>query len=152
MKIEGFFSRVKDGNDAVKKLKVMGFKAFVDINDHYVDDRNVQTNLPGTEESVSLSGLVLESDAVGAARDKSPLNAASPMVSGYGKFEEIADVNCKIVVEAGKKDSNKVKKAIQDAGGSLDSPNLNKPKFDNEMELSIYNTINENRKFIEKQE
>ncbi len=152
MKIEGFFSTVKDANNAVNQLKEMGYKAFVDINDHYIDDRNIQTNLAGTEESVSLSGLVLESDAVGAARDKSPLNAASPMVSGYGNFEEIADINCKIVVEANDKDSDKVKKTIQGVGGSLDSPNLNKPKFDNEMELSIYNTINENRKFIERRE
>ncbi|MCX7921959.1 MAG: hypothetical protein N3B21_08110 [Clostridia bacterium] len=146
MKVEGFFRSIKAANEAVEKLKNTGVnKAFVDLNDHYNEERNIETNLPGTETSTSLSGLVLESDAHGIARGKSPLNAASPMVSGMGGFEEIADINCKVIVEAGEQEVNKVKQIIKEMGGELDSPNLKKPKLQNDEEIILYNALDEIR-------
>jgi hypothetical protein len=101
MRIKGYFGKIKNAKSAVEKLKGIGIKeAFVDVNDHYAEHRNLHIRLSGTETSVSLTGLVLELTATKIDRDKSPLTASSPMVSGYGNFEEVADVNCKIVVEA----------------------------------------------------
>jgi hypothetical protein len=149
MKIEGYFANIKTGNEAVSKLKEAGFKkAVVDINDHYIDDRNVETNLAGTEMSTSLSGLVLESDSGGIGKGKSPLNAASPMVSGMAGFEEIADVNCKVIVEADDSNSDQVKKIIRDMGGDLEGPNFKKPRLDNDRDIAVYNAIDEINKDI----
>lgn len=153
MQIEGFFGKLKTANDTIEKIKGLGIKdVFLDMNDHYNEDRNVQTNLPGTETSVSLSGLVLGSGAYGISRDKAPLNAASPMVSGMGGFEEIADVNCKVIVNLKEEDASKVKQIIREMGGDLESPNFRKPKFENDEELAINNTLNETREFIDQEE
>lgn len=153
MRIEGFFTKIKVANDTVEKLKNSGYKeAFVDLNDHYNEDRNVQANLPGTETSVSLSGLVLKSGTYGITRDKAPLTASSPMVSGFGRFEEIADVNCKVIVKVGEADADKAKQIIREMGGDLGSPHFKKPKLENEEEVAIYNSLDENRKFIEREE
>ncbi|HEY9061697.1 MAG TPA: hypothetical protein VIO64_14485 [Pseudobacteroides sp.] len=150
MKIEGYFSNIKTANETVAKLKEAGFnKVVVDMNEHYRDDRNVETNLPGTETSVSLSGLVLESGAYGEIRDKAPLVAASPMVSGIGKFEEVADANCKVIAESNEGQEDKAKQIIRDMGGELESPNLKKPHLENDEEIAIYNSLNETRKFLD---
>lgn len=149
MQIEGYFANLKAANDAIKKLKDAGYhKAYLDMNDHYIDDRNVETNLAGTEMSTSLSGLVLESDSHGIIRDKAPLAAASPMVSGMGGFEEVADVNCKVVVEAGTGGEEKAKQVLKDAGGDLSSPNFKKPILHDEIDNTTYNVIDEIRKKI----
>lgn len=149
MKVEGYFANIKTANEAVAKLKEAGFdKAVVDINDHYIDDRNVETNLAGTEMSTSLSGLVLESDANGIGKGKSPLNAASPMVSGMGGFEEIADVNCKVIVNTDERASGQAKQILREMGGDLEGPNFKKPRLDNDRDITIYNAIDEMRKDI----
>ncbi len=151
MKIEGFFSNIKTANETVAKLKESGFsKAFIDMNEHYRDDRNVETNLPGTETSVSLSGLVLESGSYGEIRDKAPLEADSPMVSGFGKFEEVADTNCRVIVESGEGQEDRIKQIIKDMGGELESPNFKKPHLENDEEIIIYNSLNETHKFLDK--
>lgn len=131
MKIEGFFSSIKRANETLNKLRNSGFdKAAVDINEHYNDHRNVQTNLAGTESGQSNSGLVLESTGRNGGNGMEPLQAASPMVSGYGRFEEIADVNCKVKVEVNEQDADKVRQIIKESGGDLDSPNFRKPKME----------------------
>ncbi|MCR4435868.1 MAG: hypothetical protein QHH06_09200 [Clostridiales bacterium] len=153
MRIEGYFGKIKAARETVEKLKELGFKeAFIDMNDHYNENRNVQTNLPGTETSVSLSGLVLGSEAYGAVRDKAPLNAASPMVSGMGTFDEIADVNCKVVVDSGESDANKIKQIIREMGGDLESPNIRKPKIKNNAEITISNALHETQEFLDQEE
>lgn len=152
IKIEGYFGKLKAANETVKKLKDLGFKhAYVDNNDHYNEDRNIHTNLPGTETSVSLSGLVLESGAHGIVRDKAPLNAASPMVSGFGKFEEVTDINCKVVVQIEEGDVSRIKQIIKDMGGDLDNPNVEKPGIEKDEESNIYNSLNETSKFIDRE-
>jgi hypothetical protein len=152
MKIEGYFSKIKTANDTVEKLKGLGVKnTFVDINDHHNENRSTQISLPGTETSVSLSDLVLNSGAPGISEDKAPLDASSPMVSGYGSFEEIADVNCKVIAEVEERDIDKVKQTIQSLGGDLESPNVKKPKIENEDEYSINNILSENQKFLERE-
>lgn len=127
MKIEGFFGGIKNANEAAEKLKQAGFNSYVDINEHYMTNNNVETNFPGNENTPSLSDLVLRSGDSSDVTDKSPLIAASPMVSGMGKFEEVMDVNYKVVANV--EDSNKDKAAqiMKDMGGTLESPNLNIP-------------------------
>lgn len=128
MKIEGFFSGIKNANKTVEKLKSNGFNnCYTDINEHYIANNNVETNIPGTENTPSLSDLVLRSGDANEVSDKSPLIATSPMVSGYGDFEEIMDVNYKVVAEVDEKNLEKVSQLIKDMGGTLKSPNLNLP-------------------------
>jgi hypothetical protein len=130
MKIEGFFSNLKRAKETLDKLKKNGFEnAVVDINEHYNDHRNVQTNLAGTETGQSNSGLVLESSGMSAGSGREPLEAASPMVSGFGRFEEIADVNCKLSVDASEQKADKARQIIRESGGDLESPNFRKPKM-----------------------
>ncbi len=154
MRIESYFGNMKEANGTVEKLKTMGYKsAFIDINEGRNEDRNLQTNLAGTETAISLSDLVLEgTNAKGTSMDKSPLKAASPMVSGMGTFDEIADVKCRLVVEAGENDKDKIEQIIREAGGMLDNPNIRKPRLRNDAEISINNTLLETREFLESQE
>lgn len=129
MKIESYFANIGTANKALERLKSAGFSnAFVDLNDHYDPRRNVRTNLPGTETSPSLSGLVLESDSHVVDRSKGPLTAANPMVSGIGTFDEIADVNCRVIVEAGEGNADTARRIMKEMGGSLDNPNVEIPK------------------------
>lgn len=129
MKIEGFFSNIKKANDTIKQLKGTGFKkAYLDLNDHYDTNRNNEINQAGTENSASLADLVLGSGStIVSDRSKAPLAAASPMVSGMGKMSEVADVDCKVVVEAEDNNIDNAKKIIRDMGGSLDNPNVDEP-------------------------
>lgn len=131
MKIEAYFKTIKRANDTVKELKASGFNnAFVDMRENYESDLNITTNLAGTETSGSNSGLVLKSEGHIPTDDprKSPLEAASPMVSGLGGFEEIADYNCKVVIETDSKSAEEVKDILNKMGAKLDSPDLNIPK------------------------
>lgn len=149
MQIKAFFSDIKSANKAVSKLKNSGLSnAYVDMNDHYIGDANAETNIPGTETSISLSALVLESDAHGIIRDKAPLKAADPMVSGMGRFEEIADVNCQVVVEVSDQEAKRVEQIIKDEGGQLDNPNITKPKLKDERQITAYNALDETRREV----
>lgn len=128
MKIEGFFSGIKNANEAVEKLRQAGFtNSYVDINDHYTVHNNVETNFPGNENTPSLSDLVLRSGDPSEVTDKSPLIAASPMVSGYGRFEEVMDVNYKVVANVDENNQASASDIIKSLGGNLESPNLNIP-------------------------
>lgn len=131
MKIEGFFDNIKRANDTIKQLKETGFKkAYLDLNDYYDKDRNTQINQVGNENSTSLADLVLGSGAtIVRDRSKAPLMAASPMVSGMGRMNEVADIDCKVVVEAEENDMDDAKKIIKDMGGILDNPNVREPKI-----------------------
>ena len=53
-----------------------------------------------------------------------PLAAASPMVSGMGGFEEIADVNYKVIVNTEDNNAEKAKQIIKKMGGDLNDPNF----------------------------
>lgn len=128
MKIEGFFSGIKNANEAVEKLKQSGFNnCYSDINEHYTVHNNVETNFPGNENTPSLSDLVLRSGDASEVSDKAPLIAASPMVSGFGDFEEVMDVNYKVVANVDEKDEKRVSELLKDMGGTIESPNLNIP-------------------------
>jgi hypothetical protein len=131
MKIEAYFKSIKRANDTVSKLKNSGYeKSFIDIKDNISTDLNVTTNLAGTETSGSNSGLVLNSEGHLPNDDtsKSPLEAASPMVSGMGGFEEIADFNCRVVVEANQDNINQINEILSNMGGKLDNPDLRIPE------------------------
>lgn len=128
MKIEGFFSNIKTANEVVSKLKSEGYnQAFVDINEHYTNAYSERGFL-GTEDISTLSEAVLGSGNNRGQSVNSPLAAASPMVSGMGGFEEIASINCKVVVDVGNKDDKAAKKIISDMGGELENLNPKIPK------------------------
>jgi len=128
MKIESYFSGIKNANIAVEKLKSEGFKnAFSDINSHD-SINNVIVKEGGVLNASSLSGIVLNSSNTLYTTDQGPLAAASPMASGMGGFEEIADVNYKVVVDTDENDGDRAKQIIQELGGDLDDPNFKVPE------------------------
>ena len=128
MKIEGYFSSMKTANEAANKLNSEGFKGtFVDINEH-INNAYSQRGLVGTEDITSLSEAVLGESNNRGERVNSPLAAASPMASGMGGFEEIANINCKVVVEADDRNIEDAKNIINSMGGTTDDPNGRIPK------------------------
>lgn len=125
MKIKGYFGDLKSANETVEKLKTAGFEnAYVDANDHYVENRNVKTNLPGTIAGQSLTDLVMHSGNDTTDRNNAPLTAASPMVSGMAGFEEVADINYALFVEIEDNNSAEAENIIKSMGGTLDDPNV----------------------------
>ncbi|WP_236894555.1 hypothetical protein [Clostridium beijerinckii] len=146
MKIEGYFSGIKAANQAVEALNKIGIKdAVADINDHYTND-NPGQNRPGTESSTnSLANLILSNDNPTVDSAYGPMAAANPMVSGMGGFEEIADVNYKVIVNTDENDAERAKQIIAKAGGELDDPNFIVPSgLENiGMDDLVTNMINE---------
>jgi hypothetical protein len=130
MKLEGYFSGIKAANDAVETLKRAGITdAAADINEHYTGNNNPGINLPTTASSTnSLANYVLTSDIPLGDPMLGPMAAVSPMVSGYGKFEEIADVNYKVIVNADDSNAEKAKQIIVKMGGDLNDPNFKIPE------------------------
>ena len=150
MKIEGFFRDIKTANKAVDKLRSSGFgNAAVDINEHFGSGGNGKRNVPGTQSGISLSGVVLDSALAGSATDTAPILAASPMVSGMGGFEEIADINCKVIVDADGTEVYKAKRIIGEMGGTLESPNVKRPGMEEAAETKLLENLNEARGFLD---
>ena len=153
MKIESYFSGIKAANEAVEALKKVGINnAVADINDHYTGNTNSGTNTPGTASSSnSLSSYVLSSDDPLGDPMLGPLAAASPMVSGMGGFEEIADVNYKVIVNTEDNNEEKAKQIIKKMGGDLNDPNFKMPKGLENISLDdlISNMINDMNKNME---
>ncbi len=104
MKLTGYFSNIKNAKEAVGKLKNKDFKAYYDINDHI--------------NSVKDASPSLIYNSAAYEPGKGVLEAASHMNSGMGKMEEIADINCKVIVET---DDNveKAKEIIKKMGGEF---------------------------------
>lgn len=129
MEITAYFSRIKDANQTVDALHNAGFtNAITDINDEQ-SDLNRETNQPGTETSSnSLADLVLKSGDHTVNRDKAPLLAASPMVSGMGKFEEINSPRFRVMAEVPESQSGAVREIIREMGGNLEDPHVDMPQ------------------------
>lgn len=153
MKIESYFSGIKAANEAVEALKKVGINnAVADLNDHYTGNSNTGTNTPGTASSSnSLASYVLSSDDPLGNPMLGPLAAASPMVSGMGGFEEIADVNYKVIVNTEDNNEEKAKQIIKKMGGDLNDPNFKMPKGLEYISLDdlISNMINDMNKNME---
>ncbi len=153
MKIESYFSGIKAANEAVEALKKVGINnAVADLNDHYTGNTNSGTNIPGTASSSnSLSSYVLSSDESFNDPMLGPLAAASPMVSGMGGFEEIADVNYKVIVNTEDNNAEKARQLIKKMGGDLNDPNFKMPKGLENMSLDdlISDMINDMGKSVE---
>ncbi|MTI49661.1 MAG: hypothetical protein FH761_17660 [Firmicutes bacterium] len=129
MEVIGYFSNLKKANKAVKALKKVGFsEAISDMNDHYIADMDIHQDLPGTEDSVSLSNIILQDDETAIDMSKKSLAAANPAVSGMGDIDEITDYNNKVVVNISSSDREKAEKIIEDMGGTIDNPNEIIPK------------------------
>ena len=148
MTVKGYFGEISAANNAVKELKNAGLSgAFVDINDHYIGNRNVKTNNPGTSTAPSLSQLVLNSGSDGLNEGNSPLAAASPMVSGMGSFDEVANINYVVSVDAGDGDTQKARDILKNNGGYLGNPNVSGEKAISNAEVDLekaVSTLDEN--------
>jgi len=146
MKIEGYFSGIKAANEAVDALKKVGIQDVVtDINEHYVGGSDSNTLEVG-RNPINMSDLVLTDDA----HDAGPLAAASPMVSGMGGFEEIADVNYRVIANTEDNNAEKVKQIISKMGGDLRDHNFKMPQGLENVSLddlmsTMINDINSNR-------
>jgi hypothetical protein len=136
MKVEAYFSGIKSANEAVDKLKSQGINAYSDLNDHYQVNTDVRTKEVGPLSSPSNSDLVLNSGTPSGSTGKSPLLAASPMVSGMGGFEEIADVNYKVIITVDSEKEAAAKSIIEAMGGSMQGPNLEVPKHLKDVDIS----------------
>lgn len=148
MTVKGYFGEISAANNAVKELKNAGLSgAFVDINDHYIGNRNVKTNNPGTSTAPSLSQLVLNSGSDGLNEGNSPLAAASPMVSGMGSFDEVANINYVVSVDASDGDTQKARDILKNNGGYLGNPNVSGEKSISNAEVDLekaVSTLDEN--------
>lgn len=129
MEIVSYFSGIKNANKAVDALKENGYvNAYSDLNTHEILDYTTGGNEGGAINSPNLSSLVLNSSNSLYTTEQGPLAAASPMASGMGGFEEIADVNYKVVVRVNEKDREKVNSIIKNLGGELENPNVKLPE------------------------
>jgi len=153
MKIESYFSGIKAANETVEALKKVGIKdAVADLNDHYTGTDNQGKNSPITDSSTnSLASVVLRSDDHLSDPKLGPLAAASPMVSGMGGFEEISDVNYKVIVNTDTNNVEKAKQVIKKMGGDLNDPNFKMPKgLDNiSVDDLISNMINDRNRSVD---
>lgn len=136
MKFEAFFKGIKNANEAVDKLKGQGIEAYADINDHYQMNTDVRPKEESFLSTTSNSDLVLNAGSPDGNTGRSPLLAASPMVSGMGDFEEIADINYKVIINADANNKQKAKEIIKSLGGTMESPNLNIQKHVKDIDLS----------------
>lgn len=138
MHIEGFFPTMKEANDAISKLKSLGYThAVLDMNDHYIENRNTDINRAGNAEAPSLTGLVFQSGPAAIDENLGPLLAASPMASGFGRFDEVANINCKVIVKADNESEAEVQAVIKEFGGITESPNIARP-IDIDDEVDVY--------------
>ncbi|HEX3032767.1 MAG TPA: hypothetical protein VHS59_11075 [Bacillota bacterium] len=138
MKIEGFFRNLKEAKMTAAKLEQAGFAgAFVDMNEHTVDNWNAHIDQAGSVDAPTLSALVLESGAATGDEDSNPLKAANPMVSGMGGFEEVMDINCKVTVEVDREQAQAVKEIISSMGGTVDNPNIQQPNMTLNTDLNL---------------
>ncbi len=129
MKITSYFANIKTANETIKKLKSAGFtNAYLDANDHYIGNKDIQTDLAGTDGAESLSDLVLNSGSNDVDKGTSPLSAANPMASGMGNFEEITDFNCSVTIEADENNMKEAEEIIKNMGGELENPNISRNK------------------------
>lgn len=136
MKFEAFFSGIKNANEVVNKLRSEGINAYADINDHYEVNTDARTKYATFLSASSNSDLVLNSGTPSENTDRSPMLTASPMVSGMGGFEEIADVNYKVIVDTDSNNKNKAEDIIKFLGGSMESPNVEIPNHIKNVDLS----------------
>ncbi|MDF2881402.1 MAG: hypothetical protein K0R54_1959 [Clostridiaceae bacterium] len=136
MKIEAFFKGIKNANEAADKLKSQGIKAYADINDHFQLNTDVRPKEEGFLSTTSNSDLVMNSGIPDDNTGRSPLLAASPMVSGMGGFEEIADINYKVIISTDANNKQKAEEIIKSLGGTMESPNLNIQKHVKDIDLS----------------
>lgn len=136
MKLEVFFKGIKNANEAVNKLASEGINAYADINDHYQINTDVRKKEYSFLPTSSNSDLVINSGTTSGNEDRSPMLAASPMVSGMGGFEEIADINYKVIIDADPDSRRKAEEIIESLGGSLENPNLDIQNHIKDVDLS----------------
>lgn len=138
MRIECFFSGIKNANKAVQKLKSSGFNdAVVDLNDHFNISTDKEQRAIDSRHNPSLSNLIFTSGAgIDTDGAPSPLAAASPMASGMGNFEELTDINYKITIDVEESNMENVKQILKACGGDLNDPNLDLYKHIKDINLA----------------
>lgn len=144
MEIRAYFSSISQANKTVRELEKSGYKgAYVDINDHYISNRNVFANNPGTFSSGSLANLVLNSSSGHIDMGNSPLAAASPMVSGMGSFEEVSALNYTVNIKVNDDQIQNVKDILKNMGAYLGEANISREKTTKNPEIDLDRAISE---------
>ncbi len=108
--ILSYFKSMDDAKTAKEVLLQKGFDTVqIDTIDLIPDVDNAQLNSPISGSSTSQAGLSLYQGENILSPDAKILQAASPMVSGYGNFEEVADTNVILTVVT---ESERVREAV----------------------------------------
>ena len=116
MVIESYFDSLRYANRAIEKLNRDGLgNAFLDLKTDNLRQEVDVTGPSGTENGDSLAGLVRGSKGISA--DKAPLIDADPAVSGMGDFDEITNLNYKVLVKIDDEKKDEAMKTLKDMGG-----------------------------------
>jgi hypothetical protein len=113
MKVEGHFMTLERANEAMGRLKAVGFtNCHVEIDDN---NRNIKRNLADTNSPYGLSNLVIDPSEMRRA----PLTAISPIINVTAGFSEFIDNHYMVVVEADQSLTQNVKEVITSLGGKF---------------------------------
>ena len=116
MRIEIYYSGIKNANNAVKKLKDSGFpNSIVDLNDSYIDLYNTDSN---PESGINFSNII-NSGGFTRSSSQKVLASGSPMSGGYGNSRELENTNYKVVINSNFFDSQKLKEIVRETDGQI---------------------------------
>ena len=102
------FPSLKDANDVISTLHGAGYgEAYIEVNKADLERKEPAANIRDISSYVGLA-------------PKKVASTSSPGVTGFGSFEEIAGITCKVFVEVTESDSDEAKKIITDAGGGIE--------------------------------
>jgi hypothetical protein len=115
MKVEGHFMTLERANEAMGRLKSVGFtNSHIEIDDN---NRNIKRNLADANSPYGLSNLVIDPSEMRRA----PLTAISPIINVTAGFSEFNDNHYKVVVETDQCLTQNVKEVIMSLGGKFEN-------------------------------
>lgn len=120
-KIEVCFKKMLDAKKAVGALREMGYKnAHLDAVDNVFSEYSEEITFTGTTTVASLSALILNPGGRLDDLGKAPLIAASPMISGFGSFEHVADnLRTRLIVKVEDDKLEEVRQTLREYGASV---------------------------------
>jgi hypothetical protein len=115
MKVEGHFMTLERANEAMGRLKSVGFtNSHIEIDDN---NRNIKRNLADANSPYGLSNLVIDPSEMRRA----PLTAISPIINVTAGFSEFNDNHYNVVVETDQCLTQNVKEVITSLGGKFEN-------------------------------
>ncbi|MCR4436769.1 MAG: hypothetical protein QHH06_14180 [Clostridiales bacterium] len=117
-KIHVDFENMLEGRKAVEALRGMGYKdAHLDVVDRFFDEISEEISTAGAAAGPCLSALVLRPKGTLPGSLKGPLVAVDPMVSGMGRFSEVAELSTRLRVTVDPDKVDEVKNMLKNMGG-----------------------------------